>query len=151
MPNLFPDNISFEDDGNIIESNNTYFEGSYLFDFEKGEFIKNPDGSIAKCNDLQAYIQWCNKAILTPRYKLAYSYLYGHDFEDLIGSGISKKAIELEIQRMTSEALMVHPRTSEVNNFSFEWSSSKEEVYYSFDVITIDEVNIQLNNNIGVG
>lgn len=151
MPNLFPEDMSFEETN--IESMNEplEFKGSYLFDFEKGEFVKNPDGTIAKCDDLQAYVQWCYKAMATPRYKLAYSDLYGHEFKDLIGKNLSKEAIELEIKRMTTETLMVHPRTQEVTDFQFCWSNNKEEVYYTYKVITIDDERILLNNTVKVG
>ncbi|ASN68297.1 hypothetical protein 10S11_35 [uncultured Caudovirales phage] len=151
MPNLFPEDTSLEE-GNIdgLEEPLIDFKGSYLFDFKKGDFVKNPDGTIAKCSDLQAYIQWCNKVLLSPRYKLAYSDLYGQDFKEIIGSGLSKEAIELELKRMTQEALMVHPRTKEVTNFLFKWIENKEEVYYEFEILTIDEEKFMLHNELKV-
>jgi PAS domain-containing protein len=126
------------------------FKGSYLFDFEKGEFVKNPDGTIAKSNDLEAYVQWCNKTMYSPRYKLAYSDLYGQEFNKLIGTLLSKDAIELEIKRMTEETLIVHPRTREITNFVFKWSDSKEEVFYEYEVITIDGERFMLENSVKV-
>lgn len=150
MPNLFPEDTSFENNIDSIEEP-LEFKGSYLFDSLKGEFVKNPDGTIAKANDLSAYIQWCYKAIATPRYKLAYSDLYGQEFKNIMCKDMSKSAIELEIKRMTQETLMVHPRTRDVNNFVFEWSESKEEVYYTYEVISIDEERFTLNNNVKVG
>ncbi|NME95368.1 DUF2634 domain-containing protein [Clostridium cochlearium] len=151
MPNLFPEDMEFEEN-NIEELEEPLeFKGSYLFDFEKGEFVTNPDGTIAKCDDLQAYIQWCNKALATPRYKLAYSDLVGQEFKSIIGSGLSKSAIELEIKRMTIETLMVHPKTKDVTNFNFKWAGNKEEVYYEYEVITIDEERFTLDNTVKVG
>lgn len=150
MPNLFP-STEFEEE-NFIETlqEPLEFKSSYLFDSEKGELVKNPDGTIARANDLQAYVQWCNKAMATPRYKLSYSDLYGHDFKDLIGSGLSRSAIELEIKRMTQETLIVHPRTKEVDNFTFKWSDSKDEVYYTYEVNTVDKKEIALDNTVKV-
>lgn len=154
MPNLFPLEItdfnvrSIEDEDDTEELE---YEGSYLFNFEKGEYVKNPDGTIIKCDDKKAYEQWCNKALNTPRYKYAYSDLYGQEFSGLIGSGISKEAVELEIQRITIETLMVHPRTREVTSFSFEWSSNQDEVYYEFEVSTIDDENFTFENTMKVG
>lgn len=151
MPNLFPEDSSFEVNNLAVVEDELEFKGSYLIDFEKGEFVKNPDGTIAKCDDLQAYIQWCHIAINTPRNKYAYSNLFGQDFKELIGSGLSKSAIELEIQRMTRETLMVHPRTREVTNFTFKWTANKEEVYYEYEVITIYDENITFDNTLKVG
>ncbi|MBY1134048.1 DUF2634 domain-containing protein, partial [Clostridioides difficile] len=81
MPNLFPQSETFE---TVELKNNNENEldlkGSFLFDFIKGEFVKNADGTLKKCDKVQAYKQWCQKAILTPRYKRsAYSSVYGSE------------------------------------------------------------------------
>ncbi|EPY6430800.1 DUF2634 domain-containing protein [Clostridium sporogenes] len=151
MPNLFPENTDLEEE-NIEELEEPIidFKGSYLFDFKTGEFVTNPDGTIAKANDLEAYVQWCYKAMATPRYKLAYSDLYGQEFKNIMGKDISKSAIELEIQRMTEEAIMVHPRTKDVDNFVFTWNENKEAVYFEFEVITIDEEKFMLHGELKV-
>lgn len=151
MPDLFPEGISFEYTSSTDIENSLEFKGSYLFDFEKGDFVKNPDGTIVKSDDLEAYIQWCNKAMASPRYKLIYSDLYGHDFKELMGSILSHSAIELEIKRMTQETLLVHPRTKSVDNFVFEWSDVAGEVYCTYKVFTMDEKEIQLNKTVKVG
>lgn len=134
MPNLFP-NGSLE---NIIlkEKKPAEFKGSYAFDFEKGEFIKNSDGSIRKVNDFEAYIQWCQKAMMTARFKyIAYSSRYGEESKNIIGSDLDDKAIELEIKRITKETLLVHPRTRDVENFKFRWNNG--QVDYEYEVVTI--------------
>ena len=156
MPDLFPkdDEINLEENNNIENNLNEplNFEGSYLFDFEKGEFVKNADGTIAKCDFLQAYIQWCHKALKTPRYtKLAYSDVYGSEFDELIGSAISKEAKELEIARITKETLMVHPMTKDVRNFVFNWSKNQDSIYYEYEIITVDYKSLKLDNSVKVG
>ncbi|HBF3102351.1 TPA: DUF2634 domain-containing protein, partial [Clostridioides difficile] len=107
MPNLFPQNETFE---TVELKNNNENEldlkGSFLFDFEKGEFVKNADGTLKKCDKVQAYKQWCQKAILTPRYKRsAYSSVYGSEIKELIASNLSKNAKELEISRLIKETI----------------------------------------------
>ncbi|CAL83876.1 DUF2634 domain-containing protein [Clostridium botulinum] len=150
MPNLFPEDTNLEEN-NIEELEEPLeFKGSYLFDFKTGEFVTNPDGSIARANDLESYVQWCYKAMATPRYKLAYSDLYGQEFKNIIGQDISKDAIELEVKRMTEETLMVHPRTKDVYNFIFEWSDNKEKVLYTYEILTIDEEKFMLHNELKV-
>lgn len=148
MANLFPENTNFEVIDLEPKDEQLEFDGSYLFDFEKGDFVRDANGSIVKCDDKQAYIQWCNKVLKTPRFKYAYSSLYGQEFNNLMESSISKGAIELEMQRMITEALMVHPRTSKVKEFSFKWSDNKQEVSYEFEVITIDEESIIFNDTL---
>lgn len=151
MPNLFPEDTNFQGTSSTDTGESLSFKGSYLFDFEKMEFVKNPDGTIAKCDDLQAYIQWCQMALLTDRYKYIYSNIYGQQFGELKTAQLSKSAIELEIKRMTKETLMVHSRTKNVDNFTFEWVEGKSEVYYKYEVTTIDDEAISLNSSVQVG
>lgn len=153
MHNLFPKDDEIEENNieRLLEEP-IDFKGSYLFDFEKGDFVIDSDGTIAKCDDFQAYKQWCQKALLTNRYnKLCYSNLYGQDFKELINSNLNKSAIELEIKRMIEETLIVNPRTKDVNDFSFKWSENKEEVYCIFEVISIENNNFKLDTMVKVG
>lgn len=131
MTNLFPMDTNFEE-LDIQNNDEIEFKGSYKFDFETGEFIKNIDGTIARCNEEEAYIQWCQKVMRTPRFLLAYSDLFGHEIDSLRGSKLSKEAIELEVKRMTKEALMVHPKTIDVDNFKFTWYDGN--LYYEYNV-----------------
>ena len=62
----------------------------------------------------------------------AYSNRYGRDSIDLT---FDKKAIELELKRITKEALMAHPMTKSVENFLFTWVNG--EVTYNYEVYTI--------------
>ncbi|CCL06448.1 conserved hypothetical protein [Clostridioides difficile CD002] len=150
MPNLFPQSETFE---TVELKNNNENEldlkGSFLFDFIKGEFVKNADRTLKKCDKMQAYKQWCQKAILTPRYKRsAYSSVYGSEIKDLIASNLSQSAKELEITRLIKETLLVHPYTKEVNNFTFNWLENSRLVNYEFDVLTKDDENIVIDGNI---
>lgn len=139
--NLFPDESVFEDiDFTEEEPEESLddFKKSYAYDFEKGDFIRGPDGKILLVDRLEAYIQWCQKSLLTKRLKhLSYTDVYGQEYYTLIGENLSKGAIELEVERMTREALMVHPYTKEVENFTFTWNQNKEELYFTFDVMTV--------------
>lgn len=131
MANLFPIDTNFEE-LEIQNNDEIEFKGSYKFDFSTGKFIKNVDGTIAKCTEEEAYIQWCQKAMITPRFLLAYSELFGHEIDSLRGSKLSKEAIELEVKRMTKETLMVHPKTIDVDSFRFTWNNGN--LHYEYNV-----------------
>lgn len=131
MANLFPIDTNFEE-LEIQNNDEIEFKGSYKFDFSTGQFIKNVDGTIAKCTEEEAYIQWCRKAMITPRFLLAYSELFGHEIDSLRGSKLSKEAIELEVKRMTKETLMVHPKTIDVDSFRFTWNNGN--LHYEYNV-----------------
>lgn len=144
MANLFPEDMDFEitDIAENESDNIENFKKTYAFDFEKGEFVRGPDGKVLLVNRLEAYKQWCQKTLLTKRLKhISYTHLYGQEYYTLIGQYMDKSAIELEIERMTKEALMVHPYTKSVDNFFFEWKQNKEILHFDFDVFTVlDEV-----------
>ncbi|MCJ0225444.1 DUF2634 domain-containing protein [Clostridioides difficile] len=150
MPNLFPVNENFETvELKNNDENELGLKGSFLFDFEKGEFVKNADGTLKRCNKVEAYKQWCQKAILTPRYKkAAYTNIYGSEIKDLIASNLSQSAKELEITRLIKETILVHPYTKEVGEFSFNWLENRRLVEYEFDVLTIDDENVVIDGNI---
>ena len=155
MANLFPDSYYTDDSSSSSFSANTSnsdagYKGSYKFDFKKGEFVRNPDGTLARCSRLEAYEQWCNKAMNTPVGFAAYSRLYGHELDTLSDSLYSREAIELEVKRMTADTLMVHPMTKDVRDFTFTWQNNGE-LYYEYTVVTVDEESIDLNNTTKVG
>lgn len=131
MANLFP--TGSLENVNIIENTTVEFKGSYAINFETMEFIKNPDGTIKILDAFEAYIQWCQLAMMTARYKyMAYSSKFGRD---IIGKSVDQKAMELEIKRVTQEALLVHPMTKSVDNFEFTWENG--EVYYTYLVTAV--------------
>ncbi|ALB46206.1 DUF2634 domain-containing protein [Clostridium beijerinckii] len=128
MSNLFP--IGSLETTTLTNNSNTNFKGTYAFDFESGDFVKNADGSVKILNEFEAYVQWCQKAMITSRYQYsAYSSKFG---KDIIGSELDNAAIELELKRITQEALVVHPMTESVDNFTFTWENG--EVYYTYEV-----------------
>lgn len=115
-----------------LTSSTVEFKGSYAINFETMEFIKNPDGTTKILDAFDAYIQWCELAMMTARYKyMAYSSKFG---KDIIGKIPDKQAMELEIKRVTKEALLVHPMTASVDNFVFAWGNG--EVDYTYEVTT---------------
>lgn len=149
--NLFPEDMDFEITELVEDEMDTVdnFKKSYAYDFEKGDFKRAPDGTILIVDRLEAYMQWCQKTLITKRLRhLSYTSAYGQEYYTLIGAGLSKPAIELEVERITREALMVHPYTKEVNNFEFTWDKNKEELHFNFDVITVLDELFTLEHSI---
>jgi phage baseplate assembly protein W len=141
MPNLFPED-GFTID-NVSSDEQAAHGGSWMFDFEKGDFVREPTNRVAETDAFTAWVQWCQKVLMTQRYRhLAYSSDYGSEFEDLIGMPYTKAAIESEIQRMATEALMVHSYTQAVDNFTFEWTA--DYVNFTFQLTSIMGENAHL-------
>lgn len=108
---------------------------SYLFDFEKGDFVLDGAGRIVIANGHRAWVQWCVKTVLTERFAyLAYSGNYGVEIDEALKQP-TRAAVETEVERTITEALLADPRTYAVRDFSFEWRGN--ELYVSFIVIPV--------------
>ena len=137
MPSLFP---TEEVEGKPLFSEGrtppVKFGRSWRFDFERGEFLQAPTGRVIRSANAIAWVEWCQKAVMTPRYRhLVYTRLYGQEYEDLIARQLTRGANELEIKRITEECLKVDPRTSSVDKFNFEWAG--DSVYFSCEVTSV--------------
>ncbi|WP_313731863.1 DUF2634 domain-containing protein [Cohnella nanjingensis] len=122
MANLFPEEEAKVEDAEQSAANEVPFGRSWRFDYDTGDFLMTPTGEVAPAQESEAWLEWCKKAIRTERYKyLVYSHSHGQEFEDLIGHGLSRPAIESEIIRITTETLLEDPRTASVDSFTFNW------------------------------
>lgn len=139
MPNLFPtttQTITAENSNTAAEP--VKFGRSVSFDFQRGEFLLTPTGKIAPCQDKEAWLEWCRKALSTTRYRhLAYSPNYGQEFDDLISRHLTREGNESEIKRMVKECLLADPRTASVSDFTFQWDGDK--CYFNCTISSVRE------------
>jgi len=90
---------------------------------------------VVEADGYQAWAQWCVKAVLTERFAhVIYSDDYGAELEQALKQP-SRKAIEAELERVITEALLVDPRTEVVRDFSFEWQG--DEMYIAFTAVPV--------------
>ena len=108
---------------NITVQQNTKNESSgtksYLFDFEKGDFVVK-DGKLIECDGLEAIKVWIEKILRTEKGRFAIfdDTDYGCHIEDLIvGNNYPVEYIESELKREIEEALLLNSNISSVNNF----------------------------------
>lgn len=135
MPNLYPVFEMPELMEQQQEQPEPEYPESYLFDFEKGDFVRDAAGRIAVANGHRAWVQWCVKTVLTERFAcLAYSRNYGAEIEQAIRQP-DRALVEMEIERTITEALMADSRTELVRDFSFRWRA--DELYVSFTVVPV--------------
>ena len=135
MPNLYP---SF-DMPQLVDQQPSQpepaYPESYFFDFEKGDFVRDGAGRIVIADGHRAWVQWCIKAVITERFSyLAYSGNYGAEIDEALKQP-TRAAVETEVERTITEALLADPRTYAVRDFSFEWRG--DELYVSFTVIPV--------------
>ncbi len=106
----------------------------YKYDFAERQ-IALSNGSPQWVEGLEAIKIWIYKTLLTQRgYFIAYSFNYGQDYEDLIGSGLSIAALKSEAKRMTEEALFDNYNILKLEGFDAIINSDKIEI--SFVAIT---------------
>lgn len=98
------------------------FGRSWRFDFHTGDFVTTSTGKVAESKGVDAWLEWCLKALSTARYRyLAYTRNYGQEFDDLIAKNLGRSGNESEIKRIATECLTIDPRTASVDNFQFDW------------------------------
>lgn len=147
MPNLYP---SF-DMPELIEQQQTEpapkYGKSWFFDFEKGDFVLDGAGRVARTDGHTAWAHWCVKAVLTERFGyLVYGPGYGCEIEQARRQP-SHQAVEAELERVITEALLADPRTEMVRDFSFAWQG--DEVYVSFTAVprigTAERIEVKIS------
>lgn len=108
---------------------------SYLFDFEKGDFVVDGAGRVVVADGHTAWKQWCIKTVLTERFAcLAYGRDYGVELEEALKNP-SRAIVEMEIEKAITEALVIDDRTELVKDFTFKWSG--DQLWVNFTVIPV--------------
>jgi len=111
--------------------------------------VLTPTGKVLEIKGVEAWLEWCNKALLTARYRfLVYSRNHGQEFEELISRHLSRAGNESEIRRMATECLMVDPRIASVGNFSFTWE--QDQCYFTCEVTNILDETGTVNGSVVV-
>ena len=127
-----PDFVDEEED----EEYDVDYKPSPMWDLEKGDFVRTAANNVPMNDGYEAYKIWCVKTVSTERYScLGYSDDHGTETEDITRES-DQSTVELSLERSIQEALMVNPRTSSVEEFSFEWGTGRVKV--SFIVYSVD-------------
>lgn len=112
---------------------------SFLFDFNKGDFV-TVDGRLISVSGVEALKIWINKVFKTEKYKFKIydtgsEEQYGITLLDFITKGYPQAFVEIELKREITEALLEHPEIISVESFVF--TRSKRQLECSFTVNTI--------------
>lgn len=145
---ITPQQYNFIEENIEVDNKTTLTGKSFLFDFEKGEFIIQ-DGTPVEVTGYEALKMWIKKTLYTTANKYAV-YIkkdeYGvEDLKELVTSDLPFPFIKSEIERIVKETLLKNTAIKFVQNFKFE--RNKRLLNVSFDIITIygtveSEVNI---------
>jgi len=131
--------IAVERSPDILDEDNDYdmaYKPSAKWDLKTGDFVRDGNGDIVKCDGYEAFRVWCVKVTLTQRNALrAYSQEIGTELDEALAwddHGI----VETEVQNAITEALLVNPRTVDVGEFEFTWYG--EELHVRFVVTPLN-------------
>lgn len=115
-----------------------------LFNFETGDFVRDAMGRVAFGDGKAAYEQWCVKMLSTQFSAcLAYPDL-GVDGEGaLVETG--RAAIQAALEKAIIEALMHHPATRRVKEFSFEWDSDAVKASFTVESVNWAAFDLEMN------
>lgn len=115
---------------------------SFLFDFEKGDFILQ-DGKLVEVEGNESIKIWIEKILRTEKFKFKiYERIedtneYGITLQDLItGYDYPLEFIKSEIEREISEALIKHPSIDSIEEWNIEKSNPVLKI--SFKVVLND-------------
>ena len=110
----------------------------YEIDFATGRIT----GRIVE--GLEAIKVWVWLAIQTVRYRyIIYSWDYGNELEDLIGSGYSEEHIQSEAERIITETMIVNENIQSISEV--EVTLSENKISASFKINTLyGEANINV-------
>lgn len=109
---------------------------SYLFDFDKGDFVV-VDGKLQLVDGVESLKIWTEKVLRTEKGKsrIYEGTEYGVRLTNLLNKGYPQGFIESEIEREVSEALLRNPEIKEVSNFRF--TREKRGLKVEFDVQSV--------------
>lgn len=115
----------------------------YAWDFIRNDFIFE-NGRQKVAEGLEALKIWAYKALVTERYKyLAYSWDYGQEIANLIGSNISSDFVKSEVKRYIEEAFSVNPHIKGIKNLST--AIEEDKISVDFTILSdLGEVGINV-------
>lgn len=122
------------------------YRPSALWDFETGDFVSDGAGRIVEADGQTAYLQWCVKVVQTERYAcLAYDEDIGTEIENMEKD--DRLAVESDLERTITEALMVNPRTEYVRDFEFSGDADSLQCTFTVKGVGFEERTL----TIGIG
>lgn len=111
----------------VTQESGREFLPAPLFDYEKGDFVRDGANRVVMVDGRDAYRTWAQK-ILKTQVGACLSYIgTGIDIEGALKAP-THEAVQSMLERTISEALLSNPCTERVYNFSFAWDA---------DVITV--------------
>lgn len=121
------------------------FKPAPLFDYEKGDFVRDGANRIVMVDGRQAYMNWATKVLKTQVGSCLSYPEFGIDAEGAMQAP-THEAVESALERTISEALLSDPRTERIYDFDFEWDA--DIVLVSFAIKPRNWAAFDINMNV---
>lgn len=135
---FFPLNQDQNENTNVAATQKNNFGKSFLFDFDKGDFILI-DGKTQIIEGEKALRVWIKKALKTEKFKYKiYEIIddtYGIELNEYLHSDLPTGVIYAGIQSSINEMLITHPDITAVT--SFEFTRERQNLSVSFIVSSV--------------
>lgn len=104
---------------------------SFLFDFDKGEFVMR-NGKMVELHGVESLKMWIRKVLKTERFRFQIyeNVPYGVLLEELIGLNLPRAFIEAEIEREVTESLLLSPYIDRVIGWTFKRDGKWLRVFF---------------------
>lgn len=120
---------------------------SWAWDWQRGDFVLDGAGGVVRTDGYTAWAHWCVKAIGTQRYAhLIYGPSYGAEIDEARRGG-TRAAVEAELTRAITEALLADPRTHAAREFTYHWLGDTVSVSFTVEPVigTPERLEVRLS------
>ena len=115
-----------------------------LFDNETGDFVRDGRNRIVMVDGVQAYKNWVHKSLQT-QHGACLAYLdIGVDYDGAMAEG-DRGAVQAELEKSITEALLMHPMTERVRDFEYAWDNDTLFVSFTVKGKDLPAFDIQMN------
>lgn len=117
---------------------------TYLYDFDEGDFVLK-DGKLVRVEGADAIRIWVEKLLRTEKglYTVYGKEDYGTNVNDLVmGNILPLDFVRAELERIISEAIMIHPQIFNVTDFNI--TRENEVLAIGFTINHEFEVNLNV-------
>lgn len=115
-----------------------------LFDFERGDFVRDGAGRVLFADGRDAYAVWVDKMLHTQLGGCLCYTQHGVDGDGAMREA-GREASEAAWERTISEALLAHPATYRVYGFKFDWRADSVDISFTVQPHTWPAFDAGLN------
>ena len=118
----------------VVDSATPPLAKEFAWDFSANDFIFD-DGKNVTITGKEAVKVWVWKALQTAKNRYRAYSSFGNDLESLISQGLTKAALESELERYIKESLQISPYISGISNVSSTVTGSQAEITFTVETI----------------